>query len=317
MHPVSPLTIGPVAFGTMTFGSRVTHQDHATRMVNACREAGVTHFDTANTYNAGASERMLGAALEHRRDQVTIATKVRQAVGDEPGGLRPDQIRRAVEDSLERLATDFTDLYYLHQPDYDVPIADTLGAMTELVVAGKVGEIGVSNYAAWQIADIHAMASDQGWPRVRIAQQMYNLTARSLDHEYARFAETHQMVTVAYNPLAAGLLTGRYQLDDEPAPGTRFTNATYRRRYWHPRQFAAVDGLSAIARDAGMTLTTLALRWMRSQPIVDVVLIGASTDEQLAQNLKAVHESPLPRDVLEACDAVWDELKGPVPRYNR
>lgn len=300
----------------MTFGSRVDDAD-ARWMVDACLAMGVTHFDTANTYNAGDSERMLARTLAGRRDEVTIATKVRQPVGDEPGGLRPEQIARAIDASLERLATDHVELYYLHQPDDDVPISETLGAMAALVEAGKVGAIAVSNYAAWQVADIHALGERHGWPRVHVAQQMYNLIARGLDDEYAAFAVDHDMVTVAYNPLAGGLLAGRYRFDDRPPPGTRFTAPGYRQRYWSQRQFDAVAALARVAADAGMTLPQLALRWMRSRPIVDVVLIGASTREQLQENLQAVHQEPLSDEVMAACDGVWDELKGPVPRYNR
>jgi len=308
--------LSKVAFGTMTFGSRVDAAD-AQWMVDRCIDAGVTHFDTANTYNAGDSERMLARVLEGRRDKVTIATKVRHSVGEEPGSLSPEHIAQAIDASLARLDTDHVDVYYLHQPDDDVPIAETLGAMAALVDAGKIGHIGVSNYAAWQIADIHALSAQHGWPRVSIAQQMYNLISRGLDDEYASFAAAHGMTTVVYNPLAGGLLTGRYQTADQPEPGTRFSSASYRERYWNERQFAAVDALATVAADAQMSLTQLAMRWLLSRPVVDSVLVGASTREQLDENLSALDDSPLSPELLDCCDDVWQQLKGPVPRYNR
>jgi 1-deoxyxylulose-5-phosphate synthase len=317
--PNTGLKVSRVSFGTMTFGSQ-TDEDVARRMIDLCLDAGINFIDTANIYNKGLSEAMVGKLLKGRRDKVVLATKVRGKMGDAPdeSGLSGPAIRKAIDASLQRLKTDYVDLYYLHQPDYDVPIEETLAAMDELVKAGKVRYPAVSNYAAWQVAEIHCLSQKNGYQPPFISQPMYNLLARAIEDEYLPFCKRYGVAVVPYNPLAGGLLTGKQQRAGNPMAGSRFDgNKMYLDRYWHDDDFAAVEELTAVARDAGKTLVELALQWVLSQEEVDSVILGASKLEQLEQNLKACAGPRLPGDVLEQCDAVWSRLRGVTPKYNR
>ena len=311
--------IGPVVLGAMTFGSQVDAAE-AERMVACAREAGVRMFDTSNNYNAGASEEILGRIVKPYREQVLLASKVGSTVDQaDPAltGLRRTAIIRAVEDSLRRLGTDYLDLYYFHRPDWDTPIEESLEAAAELVSAGKVRQLGQSNFAAWQVTQMHYLVARNSWPAMQIGQVMYNLLARRVEVEYAACSQQLGLVNIVYNPLAGGLLTGKHRREVSPAPGTRFSKDAYRQRYWNDQQFTVVERLRGIADDAGLSLVGLALRWLRDRPLTDAILLGASSTEQLQANLRAVDGPALDGDTLHACDQVWDELGGVAPHYNR
>jgi len=317
--PNTGLKVSRVSFGTMTFGSQ-TDEDVARQMIDLCLDAGINFIDTANIYNKGLSETIVGKLLKGRRDKVVLASKVRGKMGDAPdeSGLSRAAIRKAVDASLQRLQTDYVDLYYLHQPDYDVPIEETLAAMDELVKAGKVRYPAISNYAAWQVAEIHCISQKNDYQPPFISQPMYNLLARAIEDEYLPFCQRYGVAVVPYNPLAGGLLTGKQSRESKPITGSRFDgNSMYLDRYWQDDHFAAVGELQGVARDAGKTLVELALQWVLSQEQVDSVILGASKIEQLEQNLKACAGPKLPGDVLEGCDAVWGRLRGVTPKYNR
>jgi aryl-alcohol dehydrogenase-like predicted oxidoreductase len=305
----------------MTFGTQVDLAA-AAAMLEACLAAGVTAIDTANVYGGGAAERIVGQLIKGRRDTVSVATKVGLPT-DEAGGDAPlsaAAMGRCVEASLRRLGTDHVDLYYLHAPDRRTPIQETLAAVDALVRAGKVVQIGVSNYAAWQLADIDACATAHGLARPAAAQILYNLLSRRVEQEYNEFAATHRLPSIAYNPLAGGLLTGKHPGAGPGAAG-RFGSAAlgaqYRDRYWHDSLFTAVAALGDIARSAGLTLVELAYRWLRSRPQVDAVVIGASSLSQLEANLAAAAGPDLSPDVAAGCDEIWARLNGPAPAYNR
>jgi len=241
-------------------------------MVDSCRAAGITMFDTANSYNAGASERILGEIVAPFRADVLIASKVFNPTGDGSSyrGLRRPAIKEALEATLRRLGTDYLDLYYLHAPDRDTPIEETLGAMADAVAAGKVRQVGVSNYAAWQIAEIRCLSERHGWPTVSASQPMYNLLARRVEDEYAAGSVRYGLHNVVYNPLAGGLLSGKHTDPRRPQEGGRFASdlgPMYRERYWSDQQFGAVDALREIAGDAGLTLLELAFRWLLGRPL--------------------------------------------------
>ncbi len=317
--PNTGLKVSRVSFGTMTFGSQ-TDEDVARQMIDLCLDAGINFIDTANIYNKGLSETIVGKLLKGRRDKVVLASKVRGKMGDAPdeSGLSRAAIRKAVDASLQRLQTDYVDLYYLHQPDYDVPIEETLAAMDELVKAGKVRYPAISNYAAWQVAEIHCISQKNDYQPPFISQPMYNLLARAIEDEYLPFCKRYGVAVVPYNPLAGGLLTGKQSRESKPITGSRFDgNSMYLDRYWQDDHFAAVGELQGVARDAGKTLVELALQWVLSQEQVDSVILGASKIEQLEQDLKACAGPKLPGDVLEGCDAVWGRLRGVTPKYNR
>jgi len=313
------LKVSRVSFGTMTFGAQ-TDEATAVRMIDHCLEAGINFFDTANVYNQGQSETILGKALVGRREDVILATKVRGKMESTPDetGLSRSAIHKAIDASLKRLGTDYVDVYYLHQPDYDVAIEETLAAMDELVHAGKVRYPALSNYAAWQVTEIHWICEKRGYQPPFISQPMYNLIARGIEEEYLPFCQRFGVAVVPYNPLAGGLLTGKHARDRGPIQGTRFDgNPMYRDRYWHADDFAAVEELKAVAQEAGKTLVELAFQWLLSQPIVDSIILGASRLAQFEENVKACEAGPLDAAALAHCDAVWQHLRGVTPKYNR
>ncbi|HUU15085.1 MAG TPA: aldo/keto reductase [Terriglobia bacterium] len=317
--PHTDLKVSRLSFGTMTFGAQ-TDEAVALRMVDRCLEAGINFFDTANVYNQGRSETILGKALAGRRDKVILATKVRGKMGEglDESGLSRAAMRKALEASLKRLETDYVDIYYLHQPDYDTPMEETLAAMDEAVRAGKVRYPAVSNYAAWQVCEIHWLAEKNGYKPPYVSQPMYNLLARGIEEEYLPFCRRFGVAVIPYNPLAGGLLTGKQSRRQGPISGTRFdSNQMYLDRYWDDNYFAAVDELAGIARDAGKTLIELSFQWLLSQPGVDSIILGASRLEQLEENLKACEGGGLDEATLTRCDAVWKRLRGITPKYNR
>lgn len=319
--PGTDMQLPRLVLGTMTFGAQVD-REAAAAMVDSCRAAGITMFDTANSYNAGASERILGEIVAPFRADVLIASKVFNPTGDGSSyrGLRRPAIKEALEATLRRLGTDYLDLYYLHAPDWDTPIEETLGAMADAVAAGKVRQVGVSNYAAWQIAEIRCLSERHGWPTVSASQPMYNLLARRVEDEYAAGSVRYGLHNVVYNPLAGGLLSGKHTDPRRPQEGGRFASdlgPMYRERYWSDQQFGAVDALREIAGDAGLTLLELAFRWLLGRPLVGSILLGASSMDQLSANLTAASGPSLSPEVQQACDEVWTTLRGVAPLYNR
>ena len=312
------LEVSRLCFGTMTFGKPVD-QNGATRMVDLCLASGINCIDTANMYQLGVAEQILGHALKGKRDRVILTSKVRMKMGDEPdeAGLSKRAIFRAIEDSLRRLQTDYLDIYFLHQPDYDVPIDETMEAMEVLVQQGKVRYPGTSNYASWQLVGMLDLARERGYKPAFISQPMYNLIARGIEQELLPMAKTYGVSTFVYNPLAAGLLTGKHVEQHIPEGGRFDKNRMYQDRYWHARTFQAVTRLKEIANDAGRSMISLAFGWLLHHTASDVVILGASSIEQLKQNLDACGQGPLVGEVVSACDEVWQEFRGPLPSYNR
>jgi aryl-alcohol dehydrogenase-like predicted oxidoreductase len=310
-----------LALGTMTFGDTVG-ADVAATMVGVALEAGVTMIDTANGYAGGATESMLAGLLKGRRDQVRLATKAGMPHPDAGGRppLSASALRASLEGSLRRLDVERVDLFYLHQPDRATPLEETLATVAELVAEGKVGSLGVSNFAAWQIAEVNHTADRVGAPRPVVAQQLYNLVARRLEEEYFEFAASTGLQTMVYNPLGGGLLSGKHSFGERPTEG-RFGDSRlaqmYTERYWNPQLFAAIDTLGRIADEAGMPLSELALRWLLGQERVSSVLLGGSKVSHLRANLAAAAKGPLPEDVVKACADVGVVLRGPMPAYNR
>lgn len=319
--PHVPVPLSRLVLGTMTFGDTVDRAG-AAAMVDTALDAGITGIDTANGYAGGESERILAGLLPGRRDRIVLATKA--------GIPHPDQgdhaplsaagMRAALEGSLKRLGTDRVDLFYLHQPDRATPLAETLSAVAAFVAEGKILALGVSNHAAWQISELVRTAGEVGAPRPVIAQQLHNLLARRLEEEYVEYAAVTGLRTMVYNPLGGGLLTGRHTFGQTPESG-RFGDsrlaAMYRERYWDERLFAAVGELTGIAREAGIPLTDLALRWLLGRPSTDALLLGGSRTEHLRANIAAAEAGPLPPEVAAACDDVGARLRGPMPAYNR
>lgn len=244
--------------------------------------------------------------------QSTVSQHIKQQKG-----LSGAAILRAIDESLKRLQTDYLDIYYLHWPDYDVKLDETMETMEKLVKAGKVLYPAISNYSSWQVGQMLCLAQQRNWKPALVAQQMYNLLARGIEQEFAPMAREFNVSVIAYNPLAGGLLTGKHHRT-AVTPGTRFDqNAMYQDRYWHERNFLAVEELQTIGLEAGRSLISLALNWLMHHTPTDCVILGASRLEQLEQNLVALDEGPLPAEVVQRCDEVWRDLRGPTPVYNR
>jgi len=312
------LDVSRVCLGTMTFGSQVDESEAAT-MIDYCLDQGINFIDTANSYNGGRSEEIIGRCLKTRRDRVILATKVFNKMGDNPdqSGLSRAAIIRGIEDSLRRLQTDHLDVYYLHAPDYTVPLEESLDAMDQLVRDGKIRHIGVSNYASWQLTRLLWIADRSGLATIKIAQPMYNLIARGIEQEFLPSCKEFGVSTVVYNPLAGGILTGKHS-HEKPIHGTRFDlNKQYVDRYWHRSNFEAVQELQTIADKAGRSIISLAFNWLLHHSQTDSIILGASGMNHLETNLKDVQAGPLPESAVEGCDRAWSKLRGDTPRYNR
>jgi aryl-alcohol dehydrogenase-like predicted oxidoreductase len=262
---------------------------------------------------------MLGRLLEGRRRDFIVASKVRNKMGDgeDQNGLSRAAILRAIDDSLRRLQTDYLDIYYLHLPDYAVPIEESLGAMSEVVKQGKARYVAASNYSGWQTLEMLWIAERKGYPAPYLNQPMYNLIARGIEQEYLPMCKQYGLSNIVYNPLAGGLLTGKHRRE-APLPGTRFdNNRMYLDRYWHQADFDAVEQLQQIASAAGRSLLSLSLNWLYHHTPSDCIILGASKVEHLQENLKVLGDGPLDAPTLQACDEVWTTLRGPTPKYNR
>jgi len=302
----------------MTFGGQ-TDEAAASKILAQCWDAGINFIDTANIYNLGDSEAMLGRLIKGRRSQIVLASKVRGKMGNSPDecGVSRRAIVRAIEDTLRRLATDYLDLYYLHQPDYAVPLEETLAAMDEIVRTGKVRYPAASNHAAWQMVNMLRLSERSNYAPPYVTQPMYNLLARGIEQEYLPMCREFGVSTVVYNPLAGGLLTGKHRRD-APIAGTRFdNNQMYLDRYWHQAYFDAVEELRREAGRISRSLVSIALNWLLDHSTADCVILGASRPEHLEENLKTLEDGPLPPETLAVCDRVWNNLRGVTPRYNR
>jgi aryl-alcohol dehydrogenase-like predicted oxidoreductase len=302
----------------MMFGGQ-TGEAESLEIMDYAFEQGINVFDTANVYNQGQSELIVGKGLKGRRDRIILATKVFGRMGSDPNdaGLSRRNIIAAAEASLKRLDTDYIDIYYLHSPDYKTAPAESLSAMSDLVRAGKIRYIGVSNYAAWQIADLLAVCDKRGFPAPVITQNVYNLITRSIEPELVPFLREHELALTVYNPIAGGLLAGKHK-PGRPEENTRFANnKNYYDRYWSDENFAAVDKLSAIAEKSGLSILELSLKWCAVQKHVTTIISGVSRRSQLEQNVRALEGAALSPEILASCDDVWRGLAGTRFAYNR
>jgi len=316
--PGADLDIPYAVCGTMMFGKRADEAE-SLRIVDAALDHGMNFFDTADMYQLGESERLLGRALAGRRDRCIVATKVgygHDDAGNEEGTSRK-AILRAIDQSLADLGMDHVDVYYLHRPDPVAPLEETLAAMDEVVRSGKARYIGISNFGGWQSFEALRVAEEKGRPKPAMSQMIYNLLVRQIEHEYVRLCKTQGLHLTVYNPLAAGLLTGKYaSLADEAAGGRFVNNDNYRNRYWSQRFFDAMLRLKAIADEAGMSLTHLALNWIAQGDVADSILLGPSNTEQLLDCI-AAGETTLSDDTMAQIDTFLAEFDGTDATYAR
>ena len=308
-----------VALGTMTFGGQTSDAD-ARRMLDMFFDAGHSWVDTAYMYTEGKSETILGKLLKGRkRDRAFIATKAypgRLGPG-KPQGLTPGSLRGQLETSLQRMKLDCADLFYLHAPDNQTPLEDTLGAVQQLREEGKLRELGLSNYAAWQVAEVAGLCERHGWDAPLIYQGMYNAVTRDVERECLPACRHFGVDFIAYNPLAGGMLTGKYSTMATVPDSGRFSGQYYRNRFWKTEYFEAVRQLEETARKLRLPLGHAALRWMLRHSKADGIVLGASKVEHLKDNLAACTQGPLSDAMVMAFDAAWDITRPVCDRYFR
>ena len=312
------LKVSRVCLGTMTFGEQ-TPEDEAVRIVDCALERGVNFFDTADNYTGGRSEQILGKALEGKRENAVIATKVTNPRGPLPNqsGQGRKHILQDIEESLRSLRTDYIDVYYLHHPDPETPAEEVIETMTGLVRSGKIRYYGLSNYSTWQCCSFIHKAREMHAIAPVVTESVYNLITRGIEDEMVPFLNEYRMGLTVFNPIAAGLLTGKHT-HERPEENTRFAlNYGYEKRYFNDRNRQAVEALSAVAADSGMSILEFSLQWLLNRPVVDSVIIGASRYEHIAQNLSLASEKkPLDAEALRRCDEVWDTIRGSFFSYH-
>ena len=315
------LKVSEICLGTMTFGNQANEQT-AFAIMDIADHAGVNFFDTADVYPlggglelVGATEVIVGKWIKERsaRQRIVLATKCRGAMGPGPNdeGLSRKHIIGACEESLKRLQTDYVDLYQVHFPDLAVPIEETLRALDDLVTAGKVRYIGCSNYPAWQLADALWTSDKHNLARFECDQPRYNVLFRMIEDEILPLCEVHGVGVIAYNPLAGGMLTGKYQKGQDLQSGTRFalknSGELYQKRYWKDAVFEEVEALKQFLAPRNKSLTHVALAWVLAQRGITSAILGASKPDQLTDSLQGV-ELTLDEDERNYLDQVWYSL---------
>jgi len=318
------LRVTPLTLGCMMFGGRADQQESEAIIAQSI-EAGINFLDTANVYNAGRSEEIVGTALKKLgvRDRIVLATKVHGNMHPNDT-LEPTQAgnsRRAIieqaEASLKRLQTDWIDLYQIHRPQPAVPVDETLRALDDLVRSGKVRYIGSSTFAAWQVIESLWVAKEYGLNRFVTEQPPYNLLDRRIERELIPAARSYGIGLIPWSPLAGGFLTGKYKSSGEQREG-RFADRKHQRSAAlldNPRAFETVEKLSALATEKGVPVSQLALAWTVQQPGITSPIIGPRTHEQLADNLAAL-EVKLTSEDLARIDQISPPGEVTVPFYN-
>lgn len=316
----SGLVVSVVGIGCNAFGTRVG-PEAVDEIVDAAFDVGINFFDTADAYGLGASEELLGAALQGRRDDVVLATKFGMDMEGHNGpdhGARASRryVRRAVEGSLRRLGTDHIDLYQLHQPDLVTPVEETLAALNELVDEGKIRYLGCSNYAGWEVTEAHWTARTRGLRGFITAQNEYSLYNRSAEEELVPACLAAGVGILPYFPLAYGLLTGKYAPDAAPA-GSRLSLATQQHRL-ADADFSRVDALHAYAEARDLDLLTVAISGLAAKPAVGSVIAGVSRAAQVRTNAAAGSWEPTPSDLAHLAEINRVPLPGMTHRaYTR
>lgn len=316
----SGLKVPELCLGTMTFGNQAdTRTSHA--ILDKAFDAGLYFIDTADVYPLGGSaetvgdtESVIGEWLVGKRDNVVLATKCfgRMGAGPNDVGLSRKHIIQAVEDSLRRLQTDYIDLYQAHQFDASTPIEETLRAFDDLVRQGKVRYVGVSNWRAWQLEKALGLSEAKNLVRIQSVQPRYNLLFRMIEEELVPACIEEGVGIISYNPLAGGMLTGRYQPGQAIETGTRFalnrSGEMYQGRYWQEATFQAVERYRSWCAERNLNLVTTAVRWVTQQPGVTSAILGASRPDQLDESLAAANAPKLTDDELADLNQLWFSL---------
>ena len=307
----SGLRVSALTLGTMTFGGRdnfaavgSTDVAAATRQVDLCLDRGVNFIDTANVYSTGVSEEIVGAAIKNRRDRIVLATKARMPMGDGPNdaGLSRHHLIAECENSLRRMQVDHIDLYQVHEWDGETPLEETLAALDALVQSGKVRYVGISNYAGWQLMKALAIADGHGFERPVTQQIYYSLQARDAEYELVPIAIDQGVGILVWSPLAGGLMSGKYRRGEDWPEGSRHLTDWNEPPVRNQEQvYDIIEALVEIGEGHGVSAAQVALAWLLDRPGVVSVIVGARTEEQLADNLGAAD--------LELSDGERDRLE--------
>lgn len=330
MPLITPTTGKPrVILGLMTFGpdesagARITSLSDYSKCLDYLQSQGYNEVDTARTYVGGKQEAFTSEA--HWQDRgLTLATK---CYPREPGTHQPEPLRESFEKSLQELNTKCVDIFYLHAPDRSVPFEETLQALNEMHKEGKFVRLGLSNFTAFEVAEIVILCKERGWVRPSIYQGMYNAITRSLEQELIPCCHRYGIDVVIYNPLAGGLFSGKIKSADIPSEGRYSDTASrmgniYRKRYFRDATFDALQLIESVAQKHNLTMLEIALRWCTHHSALkmqnggtDGVIIGVSSHEQLESNLRDLEKGPLPDEVVKTLDDAWLITKPTTPNY--
>lgn len=309
-----------MVLGTMTFGESVFGAD-ALAMIETFINAGYSELDTAYVYNEGQSEIIIGEVLKEIGSKgIQVSTKVNPRIS---GKLDGDAAFKQLNVSLERLGLDFVNIFYLHFPDQNTPLDSILEACAELHSEGKFVELGLSNFPAWLVADVFHRCKAKNWVLPTVYEGVYNPLSRKAEIELNHALDYFGLRFYAYNPMAGGLLTGKYiHYEDNPTEG-RFTNRpNYQKRYWKKSFFDAVELLKEICFKYKISLVEATYRWLAYHSMLnvsrgDAILIGASKINHLQQNMASVKSGPLPNEILDVFNRAWEMCKADSPHYFR
>jgi aryl-alcohol dehydrogenase-like predicted oxidoreductase len=298
--------VSPLCMGTMTFG-READKAASKAIFNRCRDAGINFFDSANVYSDGKSEAILGELISDCRDELIISTKFGDSMGTDPNlkGASRRNIIASLEASLHRLRTDYIDIYFLHRFDEHTHLEETLRALDDLVSQGKIRYTGVSNLAAWQIAKALCVSAINGWTPIHCIQPMYNLVKRQAEVEILPLAQSENLGVMTYNPLGAGILTGKYGQDRSSDAGRLTESDMYQKRYGQQWMFEAAISFVEFAKAGGFHPVSLAVAWGAHHSAVTAPIIGARNIEQLEDSLKSQD--------ISMTQELYDQISGLTP----
>jgi aryl-alcohol dehydrogenase-like predicted oxidoreductase len=280
--------VSPLCLGTMMFGGQ-TEEAESIRIMHKALDLGLNFFDTADMYVRGQSEVAVGKAIADRRDKVVLATKGRQAMGEGPNqsGATRVHLTRALDASLKRLAVDYVDIYYVHTPDYETPIEETLRALDDMVKAGKTRYLACSNFRAWRVCEALWTSDKLNLNRFACVQPLYNIVNRDIEVELLPLCKEHGLGVVTYSPLARGILSGKYKPGEPYPEGSRAARNDARMKQAELREASLVvaQQIEAHAKKRGVTSSHFALAWCLANPIVTSVILGPRTMEQFDDNV--------------------------------
>jgi aryl-alcohol dehydrogenase-like predicted oxidoreductase len=301
------IQVSRLCMGTMTFGNEAD-KAASKAIFNRCRDAGINFFDSANVYNDGKSEAILGELISDCRDELIISTKFGNSMGPDPNlkGASRRNIIAALEASLNRLRTDYIDIYFLHRFDVHTPLEETLRALDDLVSQGRIRYTGVSNFAAWQIAKALCVSALNGWTQIHCIQPMYNLVKRQAEVEILPLARSEQLGVMTYNPLGAGVLTGKYGKDRKSDSGRLMESDMYQKRYSQQWMFEAAVRFNEFAKAGDFHPVSLAVAWVAHHSAVTAPIIGARNVEQLEDSIKSMD--------ISMTQELYDQISGITPK---